>query len=107
MDLGLMQEDVARRVGVNKWTVLNWESGKTAPAVRFYPRIISFLGYNPLPEGETFQERLKAARQARGLSWKRLAKELGVWESTVRDWEMGIHNPTPRLRLRLHDMLDL
>lgn len=74
LDLGLLQEDVARRVGVNKWTVLNWETGKTCPEVRFYPGIISFLGYDPLPKGETFQERLKAARQARGLSWKWLAQ---------------------------------
>jgi transcriptional regulator with XRE-family HTH domain len=107
MDLGFRQADVARLVGVDKWTVLNWESGKTAPAVRYYPSIISFLGHNPRPAGENFPERLKAARQARGLSWKRLATELGVWESTVRDWETGVHTPTPRLRRRLVDLLDL
>jgi len=77
MDLGLKQAEVAGLVGVDKWTVLNWERGKTEPVVRYYSAILAFLGYNPLPVGETFQERLKAARQARGLSWKRLAEELG------------------------------
>lgn len=94
MDLGLLQREVAGRLGVDKFTLLNWERGKTAPDVRYYPAIIAFLGYNPLPRGETFQEKLKAARQARGLSWKRLAEELGVRESTVRDWEYGVHSPT-------------
>jgi transcriptional regulator with XRE-family HTH domain len=94
IDLGLLQREVAGQLGVDKWTVLNWERGKTCPDIRYYPAIIDFLGYNPLPQGETFAERLKAARQARGLSWKRLAHELGVWESTVRDWEHGVHSPT-------------
>lgn len=94
MDLGLLQREVAAQLGVDKFTVLNWERGKTHPDFRYYPSIIDFIGYNPLPEGATFQERLKAARQARGLSWKKLAEELGVWESTVRDWEYGVHSPT-------------
>jgi len=95
MDRGLLQRDVARVVGVDKWTVLNWERGKTQPVVRYYPAIIAFLGYNPLPAaGETFPERLKAARRAQGMSWKRLAAYLGVWETTVRDWENGTHSPT-------------
>jgi hypothetical protein len=29
-----------------------------------YPAIIAFLEHDPLPQGETFPERLKAARQA-------------------------------------------
>jgi len=94
IDLRLLQREVAEQLGVDKFTVLNWERGKTSPDIRYYPAIIDFLGYNPLPRGETFQERLKSARLARGLSWRRLAQELGVWESTVRDWEYGVHSPT-------------
>jgi transcriptional regulator with XRE-family HTH domain len=101
LDLGLLQREVAEQLGVDKFTVLNWERGKTRPDVRYYPAIITFLGHNPLPQGETFPERLRAARQARGLSWKRLAEELGVWESTVRDWENGTHRPSRVLRCRL------
>jgi transcriptional regulator with XRE-family HTH domain len=101
IDLGLLQREVAAQLGVNAFSVLNWERGKTSPDVRYYPSIIDFLGYNPLAQGETFTERLKAARQARGLSWKRLAQELGVWESTVRDWELGTHRPSTLLRRRL------
>jgi DNA-binding XRE family transcriptional regulator len=56
MDLGLLQHEVAAQLGVDKFTVLNWERGKTAPDVRYYPAIITFLGYNPLPQGATFPE---------------------------------------------------
>lgn len=52
MDLGLLQREVAQQLGVDKWTVLNWERGKTSPDVRYYPAIIEFLGYNPFPQGE-------------------------------------------------------
>jgi transcriptional regulator with XRE-family HTH domain len=107
LDLGLLQREVAEQLGVNKFTVLNWERGKTSPDVRYYPAIIDFLGYNPRPIGETFAERLRAAREARGLSRKRLARELGVWETTVRDWEVGIHKPSPRLKQRLLELLPL
>ena len=88
--------------------MLNWENGKTKPAVRYYPAIIRFPGYNPLPPaGTTFPKRLKAARKARGLSWKRLAKELGVWETTARDWENAKHHPTKPLYDRLCRYLEL
>ena len=86
----------------------NWEKGKTQPVVRYYPAIIRFLGYNPLPPaGDGFPSQLKAARKQRGLSWKRLAKELGVWETTVRDWENGTHRPTKSLYDRLCHYLGL
>ncbi len=108
LDLGLDQREVARKLGVNTWSLLNWENAKTSPAVRYYPAIIRFLGYNPFPApGVSFPERLKAARTARGLSWKGLAKELGVYESTVRDWENGTHKPTRSLYRRVSHFLGL
>lgn len=108
LDLNFSQREVAHLLDVNTWTLLNWENGKTEPAVRYYRAIVLFLGYNPLPKpGDSFPERLKVARKARGLSWKRLAKELGVRETTVRDWESGTHKPTKSLYDRLCRFLDL
>ena len=34
-------------MGVNTWTLGNWEKGYTKPALRFWPKIIDFLGYDP------------------------------------------------------------
>ena len=47
LDLGLLQREVATWLGVNGWTVGNWENGKTQPARRFTPKIVQFLGYDP------------------------------------------------------------
>jgi DNA-binding XRE family transcriptional regulator len=47
LDLGLLQCDVAEKLQVNPMTVCNWETNRTSPQLRFMPRIIAFLGYNP------------------------------------------------------------
>lgn len=62
MDLGLTQRGVALQIGANPWTVANWEKGNNHPAVWFLPAIIRFLGYDPLPAGETLTERIRTAR---------------------------------------------
>jgi transcriptional regulator with XRE-family HTH domain len=49
LDLGLLQRDVALRLGVSKSAVMNWERGRTEPMIRFLPAIIRFLGYDPRP----------------------------------------------------------
>ena len=40
---GLLQKDAAASMGVNTWTLGNWEKGYTKPALRFWPKIIDFL----------------------------------------------------------------
>ena len=49
LDLGLLQKQVADRLEVNAMTICNWETNRTSPQLRFVPRILSFLGYNPNP----------------------------------------------------------
>jgi transcriptional regulator with XRE-family HTH domain len=43
LDLGLLQREVAERVGVDETTILNWEKGRTEPAKRMRSRILIFL----------------------------------------------------------------
>jgi transcriptional regulator with XRE-family HTH domain len=93
LDLGLTQKEVARRVGVNPSTVLLWEQGRTEPAIRYVPGIVSLLGYDPLPTGASFPEQLRSARTRLGLSQRRLAEMLDVDEGTVRRWESGRSRP--------------
>ncbi len=45
--LGLTQAEMATQLGVNEWTVGNWENDATKPVLRFIPAIIRFLGYDP------------------------------------------------------------
>jgi len=109
--LGLMQKEVASRLGATSATVKNWEQGHTEIEVRFYPKIIGFLGYNPLPEARTRGEVIRRERMSRGLAANRLAQLAGIDENTVARLEadragmarqpiaavlriLGVHPPT-------------
>lgn len=108
MDLGLLQKDVAERIGVSRDTFRNWEAGRTEPAVQHVPRIVGFLGPFTLPEAERaldFPARLTLARRRLGLTQKQFAARLGVDESTVQKWETGQHRPIRRHRERLQALL--
>jgi DNA-binding transcriptional regulator YiaG len=96
VDLGLTQREVARQIGANPWTVANWEKGNNHPAVWFLPAILRFLEYDPLPAGETWAEKIRAARVKLGLSQRTLAALLEADPSTVWKWESGSKKPSRR-----------
>jgi transcriptional regulator with XRE-family HTH domain len=94
LDLKLLQKQVADHIGVDALTITNWERNATAPAVRYIPAIIQFLGYDPLPATSSLPERLAAARRVLGLSQRKMAVKLGVDPATLMGWEAGRHQPT-------------
>ena len=96
LDLGLPQNETARRLGVHPGGLENWEHGRTVPADRFMPAVIRFLAYNPSPAPRTLGERVGYERVARGWSRKRLAAAAAVDEATVRRIEADM----PRLAHR-------
>ena len=83
LDLGLDQKQAAAQLGVDPESLRNWETGRMEPACRFYPALLDFLGYNPLPEGQTRGQRIFRMRVTKGWSRKALAKIAGVDEATV------------------------
>jgi transcriptional regulator with XRE-family HTH domain len=87
LELGLTQKDAAGRLGVNLWTVLNWEKGKTEPPVEVIQGIIEFLGYDPFPRPTNHSEQLAAVRRAMGWTVKEAARQLGVDGGTWARWE--------------------
>ena len=94
LDSGLFQRQVAAQIGVNATSILNWEKRGMKPEIRYLPAIISFLGYNPLPESDNLQARLVWARSSRGLSRVSCARMLGVDPSTLARWETGGAKPS-------------
>ena len=77
-------------MGVDANTVLNWEKSKTIPLPKDWPKVSSFLESEDIfPQATTIAEKLRVARLRKGWSRKVAAKELGVDESTLRDWEGG------------------
>ena len=89
LDLGLQQKEAATQLGTTTESVNNWEIGRTRPEIRCYPAIITWLGYNPLPEPTSRGEAVRRARMTRGLSCKALAKLAGVDEASVGQFERG------------------
>lgn len=93
MDLGITQKEAARRIGADQWTIINWERGRTQPAVRFLPAVIRFLGHDPWPTGETIGDRIRGARRRMGLTQAEAGRLAGVSEGTVYDLEHGRQRP--------------
>jgi transcriptional regulator with XRE-family HTH domain len=98
LDLGLLQREVAKQIGVTACTIQYWETNRVAPALRFRPRIASFLGYDAYDRNapESVAERLRAYRERFGLSRKRLAALLAINPSNIAGWETEKHKPTKR-----------
>ena len=78
---------------MNEWTVRNWEKGRREPAIRLWPRVVEFLGYDPDPEPDGIGQRIKWTRRRRGLSIHEFARKLGVDPEALRRWERGIRIP--------------
>ena len=82
LDLGWLQPELTEQLGVDEGTVTNWELNRTAPGLRFLPRIIALLGFDPRPAGLTRADQLVTPTR-RGLSWEAAAQLLGVDPGTL------------------------
>lgn len=48
VERGLRQRDVAKALQIDSMSIVNWENDRTQVGARFVPRIIQWLGYDPL-----------------------------------------------------------
>jgi transcriptional regulator with XRE-family HTH domain len=94
MDLGLLQSEVAARIGACEASVWNWETGGREPELKWMPAILAFLGGDPRPEPQIIGARLVRFREARGWSQDRLAQNLRVDPTTLSRWELGKRKPS-------------
>lgn len=91
--LKLLQRQVAGQIGVDKASIYNWEGNRSKPGIQYMPEIIRFLGYNPLPAGKSWAERLVKCRATLGISQKEAAMRIGVDQGTLARWERGEREP--------------
>jgi len=96
LDLGLLQKEAARQIGVCTSSVWNWESNESTPVVKSMPGIQTFLGYDPAPKPDSIADRIRLGRRALGLSQRQFAAKLAVDPATVRAWEAGQNRPNRR-----------
>ena len=101
MDLGMQQKEVAKMTGLAHVNISAWESGRSTPMVEYYPAIIKFLGYNPLPTPQTIAEKIRYCRMAMGLYRRELADLVEVSRDTVKQWENGAWKPNEESMGRL------
>jgi transcriptional regulator with XRE-family HTH domain len=94
LDLNLRQIDVAKIIGCDEMTVVNWEKGYASPRIHHMPKVVEFLGFNPLPKGDNLSQSLVNYRNVLGLTQKAFARQLVVDPSTLAKWERGERAPT-------------
>ena len=68
-------------------------------AMKHWPDITTFLGYDPTPEPTTMGQQTLAHRRRHGLSRKALSGSLNIDEATLCRWELDKRTPksTPHL----------
>lgn len=98
LELGLYQKDVAEQIGVTTSTIWNWENGWSSITLSCMPKVIEFLGYNPIPYPEDLMGRLAWYKLVKGLSLEQLGAEMGRDPEQLADWLSGRHKPCQRNR---------
>ena len=94
IDRGLLQREVGVQIGVSSETICGWELGRTDPDIRYLPAIHRFLRFCPFDPTWSFGERLRAAREAKGLSRREVAILLRldpgtIWRAESTDGRVG------------------
>jgi transcriptional regulator with XRE-family HTH domain len=105
LELGLYQKDIAEQIGVTASTIWNWEHGWSIDW-RYLPRVINFLGFNPIPCPENPLEQLAWYKQVNGLTFEELGTEMGRDPEQLADWLSGRHTPCRRNREEIEQFLE-
>lgn len=88
---GLTQKDIANRIGVRTDSITNWELGRNEPQIQFMPKIQSLLG-TEAQTSNTHSEEIIQFRSENGLSRKRMARMIGIDETTLKRIESNNHS---------------
>ena len=91
--LGLFQRQVADELVTDETTMFRWEHNMAQPQIRYFPRILKFLAYDPFPPAVSLAENLRAARRRLGSTQTGFAERLGIDPTTLRKWEQGRARP--------------
>ncbi|NTV49142.1 helix-turn-helix domain-containing protein [Trichlorobacter lovleyi] len=105
MDLGLLQSEVAKIIGVTESSVWNWEHG-TEPELQYNPKIIEFLGYVPFDCPDDTVGRLAWYKRVNGMNLEYLGEAMGRDPEQLSDWLSGRHRPFRKNRGKIELFLE-
>jgi DNA-binding XRE family transcriptional regulator len=104
--LKLTKRQLSLKLNVSDITIYFWEKNRVQPSLAQMPKIIEFLGRDPFKkETVTLGEKIREYRRVHGLAQKKLAKQLGVDQTTLAGWESGKHEPSKRLFEKLTEFM--
>jgi DNA-binding XRE family transcriptional regulator len=95
MDLGMLQREVAAKIGVTESSVYNWERGK-GPELVHISKIITFLGYVPFECPDDLLGRLRYYKLINGMSFERLGAAMNRDPEQLVDWMSNGMKPCKR-----------
>ncbi len=70
------------------------------------PKVIKFLGYNPIPCPEELMERLSWYKLVNGLPLEALGAMMGRGPEQLSDWLSGRHKPCQRNSKKIESFLN-
>ena len=98
LDLNLKQIEVAKIIGCDEMTLVNWEKSYASPRINLMGKVVEFLGFNPFQKCDTLAQQIVSHRTALGTTQKEFAQQLGIDPSTLARWERGEREPQGRFR---------
>jgi DNA-binding XRE family transcriptional regulator len=102
--LGLFHSEAAVKAGVNPGTFLEWEKDAKPPRPVSWPKIITFLGYDPRPTPVNLGEKLVWLRNRIGLGQRAMASALRVAVDDLRLWEYGQATPSEKAMSKIRKL---
>jgi len=126
LELGIVQSEAARRLGISTVTLSRWECDKVYPTWTHQADLIAYLSCDPFTDpalgspksnepssvalllsaaptniGQEVRNRRLQMRK----TCKQFAQELGVDVKTLRNWESNRHRPSALLLARILNVL--
>lgn len=104
--LKLRQYQVADILGVVTDTLRFWETRSVMPQWEYFPKIIEFLGYIPVPiDVTTVVGKIQLCCMLNGFSKVELCRNLGIGFPRFAAWEQGESEPSQKVKVELEGLL--
>ena len=103
----MSQEAVSLFMGINHKLLANWELRGAFPQFKYFPKIIEFLGYNPvkIDNPNSISGKVTLCCIYAGLTRIQLSHRLSIEIQELNDWEAGIKEPAQDVCANLESLM--